>query len=45
MWGHMWGQDSEERGILRKINIIGIFLYKDANGILTWLCALVSVYD
>lgn len=27
--------DGEERGNLRKINIIGIFLYKDANGILS----------
>lgn len=40
-WGAGWGEavsragDGEEGGSLRKINIIGIFLYKDANGILS----------
>lgn len=34
--------DGEERRNLRKITIIGIFLYKDANGILSQLGSVLS---
>ena len=33
--GTVWPEDGEGRRNLRKINIIGISLYKDANGILS----------